>query len=344
MGKRYNEDEDQFLKNNFSKKGLTWCSNELNRTSYSIKNRAKILKLKVNRMGLNRIFDDIEIDFIKNNYSIMGSEEISKKLNKTKEQIFGKAMRLGLLLNDNTISDIQRIHTQTYWENHNSKSYDSYNINPDKFMIIDNPEISYILGFLWADGYIINEGKGYGKSNYIDLTILENDMNDIKWIFDKIGNWNSYYRKRDNKKPQISLRTQNRPVVDFLIDNDYDKKSLVSADKILEKIPNNLKNYFLLGFFDGDGCIYIGKNCYLINFTGSYNQNWKWLEDILKSMNIKYSLTLKSSNCGKSSVIRINKIKDIEKIYNYMYNYDLDKIGLYRKYIKINTLLNDKIK
>lgn len=338
MGKRYEEKEDVFLKQNFSSKGLNWCSVKLNRTPYSIKNRAKILKLKFNRKGSSRIFSDEEVNFIKNNYSKLGSEEISKILDRNKEQIFRKATKLNLQLDLNVICNIHKKSTQNYWDN-NDKAYERYNINPEKFMNINNPEISYILGFLWADGHIQNNGKG--KVNCIELTIIKDDMNDIKWIFDKIGKWNYYNINRPKRKPQAILTTQNRPAVEFLVENDYDKKSLVSADKILNKIPDELKHYFLLGFFDGDGCIYASKKWgYNISFTGSYDQNWRWLEIILNSMNIKYSLSRKITKTGNSSVIRINKINDIEKLYNYMYRYEKDKIGLYRKYLKIKNLLN----
>jgi len=181
---KYNNEEDEFLIKNYENKGLSWCSKELNRTKYSIKNRAKILKLKVDRRVANSNFTKEDIDFLCNNYSTMGTEIISVKLNKSKRQIRRKINELKLRVNKDYISEIHRKVTQNYWNNF-EKPFNKFKVNPENFMKPSTPEVSYILGILWADGFIKNSGKG--KENSVGIENLTDDVLDIKWIFDKTG-------------------------------------------------------------------------------------------------------------------------------------------------------------
>jgi len=54
---------------------------------------------------------------------------------------------------------------------------------------VDSKEISYVLGFLWADGYFNT------KRNTISTSINTKDSEDINKIFGVVGNWNSYSYK-----------------------------------------------------------------------------------------------------------------------------------------------------
>jgi len=66
-------------------------------------------------------------------------------------------------------------------------------------------------------------------------------------------------------RKQGRLIIHNRPLVKYLVDNDYLVKSNASADKILSTIPEKFQHYFFRGLIDGDGVppsfqkIYDGK-------------------------------------------------------------------------------------
>ena len=116
----------------------------------------------------------------------------------------------------------------------------------ENFIDIKTKEMSYILGFLWADGHI-------RKPYSVGTTINIKDSLDIKNIFSKTGDWCFYNCKRFDKRTKrnytnFEILTSNKKIVDFLIENDYDKKSIVSPNKILSKIPDEFKLYFLGGF------------------------------------------------------------------------------------------------
>lgn len=129
-------------------------------------------------------------------------------------------------------------------------------------------------------------------------------------------------------------------MVDYLISLDFDRKSYTSPDKLLDKIPHNLKYCFYRGVVDGDGCFYIGDNNYMFNITSSFNQNWKYVKSIFKELDIKYNVVEKehknkNGNISLSSVIYICNVKDILKFGDYIYeDFENNSIGLYRKYLK----------
>jgi hypothetical protein len=343
---KYTEEENDFLKKYYNDKGQKWCANELKRTAYSVKNRARILDLKVDRSESSTtkiLFTKEELKFLTENYSNLGLDYVSEHLNKTRLQIIKKVQKLKLKSSKDYIKRVHTEKTQEYWNNY-EKPYEKYKVNPLVFKEIKNAETAYVLGLFWSDGHICyNKEKGKGKRNCIGIESVSEDLNTLKWIFESMGKWCFSTRKRENKKETLSIRTNNRQLVEFLISNDYDKKSKVSADKILTLIPEEFKNYFLLGFFDGDGCIYVGKD-YRVLFSGTYEQEWYWLENILKELNINYTIRKVVTNKNnKFSELRFGKIKNILSFYNYIYkDYNENKIGLFRKYEKMNILLKER--
>lgn len=127
----------------------------------------------------------------------------------------------------------------------------------------------------------------------------------------------------------------------FLKQNDYKTKNL-SPDKIILKIPKNLKQYWWRGYFDGDGCISLfSKNkCHVI-FSGPINQKWDFVDALFKQLRIKkYRKSKVQSICGQSSKVCISNRGDCFRFLNYIYQGRMmDKIGLnrkYKKYLSIN--------
>jgi len=189
--------------------------------------------------------------------------------------------------------------------------------------------------------------KNEFDTNDIRIEIIRKDLDEIRHIFDKVGNWGYYTRKRKNKQETGILKTSNRPLLEYLYLLDFNKKSFASPNKILDKIPLNLKLYFFRGIIDGDGCFYNGKKINLFSVTSSINQDWKYLEDLFNELNIKYNIRKKEHKnkngiISHSSLIEVIGIDRIIKIGDYIYkNFEIDKIGLKRKYDKYLILKND---
>jgi len=220
------------------------------------------------------------------------------------------------------------------------KKYEDYNVNPRQFINPITIESAYILGLLWADGSIFRKGK---HAN-ISLVTTYPDFLYINPLMLKTGKWRLYFRKsklHPTWKERCDIVTSNRPLADFLIENDYKTKSQESADKILSIIPQKLKHYWFRGLLDGDGHIHTdNKGSHSVSFSSTFDQNWNYLEDICKSLNIKYVIKRRiSKKSHKQSNFSIYGMYKTIKFCEYIYNgYPEDDIGLKRKYDKFLQL------
>lgn len=289
---------------------------------------------------MNRKWLREDDEFLIENYPKEGLEYCLTKLNRTRNSIFGRCKKLNLHLNEDTKNKILKI---------SRKKSTHYNVDYNHFLNIDRVEISYILGFIWADGFIRYEPNKKRKTIYsVGVSINTKDSSDIFNIFKKTGGWKLYNRKVFDKRTKkyynnSIIQTNNEYIVKFLIDNDYDKKSLVNPDKIISKIPENLKNHFYRGFSDGDGCFYNKNRTCQYVLVGSFEQNWKWVEDKYNNMNVFYSKSYQENKRSKSSKIRVVNINDIIKIGEFIYS-NWENIGLNRKYEKFLHMKELKIK
>lgn len=218
-------------------------------------------------------------------------------------------------------------------------------ININDFYNIKSKEVCYFLGLLWADGHVSK------KDNSISIECNGDDMIEFKKSLDTFGKWSYYDRKRERYgvecKPITNAYIYDSLLHDFLKENDYLNKSIVSPNKIISKIPEELVRYFLLGVIDGDGCFYFKEN--LSNqfyLTGTLDQDWTSFKLMFDNIGVKYKHINKEGK-NSYSFIRVTNKRDIKKIGDVIYStIDNDGIGLKRKYEKykliINSLLEDE--
>lgn len=206
-----------------------------------------------------------------------------------------------------------------------------------KFLTEFTKESVYMLGLLWADGYV---SKGDYK---ISLTNKIRDALDfLKTVF-ITGNWCTFYECNQEKNWSDTLKffISNKFLVKNLNKLGYYPLSRESACKILAIIPENLKHYWFLGLIDGDGCFYFNDKHKLRQFqiTGPIDQDWTFVENLFKILNIEYYIDRRIVNFNgkikKRSNIRIFGRENIRNLGNYLYKtYRYDTIGLSRKYDK----------
>lgn len=244
-----------------------------------------------------------DIDFLRENYIKLGNKELSFVIKKSINSIRYKLKKLNLI---------------------RSNKYKSI-----LFSLEDKIDL-YIMGFLWADGYL------HDTKNRLELCILKDDFDDISNLFDE-NIWSIRHRTRINRRIQTTIGLYKKDICSLFRNNyNYDMKSLESPNFINE-IPENLLYFFIRGIFDGDGCFYVSKDgiqkqCYL---AGTYDQDWSWIENIFDKFNIKYITKRKiQKKTEKYSVIYIKR-KSIKLLGDFIYkNYNIDNIGLTRKYNK----------
>lgn len=258
-------------------------------------------------------FSSFEEKFITENYPLYGSKYVLKNLN------------------------ISELKLESFVQ------FNELKIRREKIDInLNNKYLCYILGLIWADGSVAGDG------NRISIKMAENDLLNIKWIFDKICNWKmSIFKKRKkNWKNTIRLSLNNRTFKEFLIENDYDKKSYVSPNKIMSLIPPKKIKYFIRGIFDGDGCFFLKKykdgTQRLATITSTYEQDWRYMKKIAKIIGCKYYIVKVINNKKKNHKSSYFKVSSghIIRFGNYIY---ADFFGLERKYKKFIEIKNSYI-
>lgn len=261
--------------------------------------------------------------FIKENYPSMGALYCAEKLNIKKYQVHNFAHKQKI-----------KIDNEKYLKSYNRKhifKLENFSTKIDQYS-------AYILGFIWADGYL-NKNNGFS----INIEILTKDAEQLKYIFLKTGDWCFYNINSPSKKkwqPQTKIQCNNKELFNFLKDNDYVDKSISSPDKILSKIPKEYHNYFFRGLSDGDGCFYFkehGRKLRQYCLTSNIFQNWDYIENLLLSIDVKKYKFIKNTRINKktgklnsSSIMRITNKSDIKKFGDYIYSGEL--FGLDRKY------------
>lgn len=203
----------------------------------------------------------------------------------------------------------------------------------------------YLLGFLWADGWICNRKFTHSVS----MSLIKEDFILIEPILRNFG-INCYYDRQRIQNGKIfgkisrTFTIHNLNIVNFLLNNDYDKKSGCAPTKILSIIPTNLHYYFWRGYLDGDGCISSKGVKQEVAFWSVIDQDWGSLIDLINSLGLTYSIYIYKRKNGKhnSSVLRMGGIDNIVKFGDYIYQ-NYDGIGLKRKYEKY-LLLKEKQK
>jgi hypothetical protein len=270
-----------------------------------------------------------DIDFIENNFPQNGAQFCANALKRTRSEINSLCDRRGIRLKQTTKHNILSKIRKQY------KPFNKYKVNPEKFIRPRAPEEAYILGLLWADGYL-NKKRGT-----IGISCIKLDFNEFLPSLKGMGEWRIYYKCRPNRQEIGTAETNNRPASDFLYKYNYCSKYKTAT--ILKIIPEHLHYYWFRGLSDGDGCFYIKKNGHKsqrYSIYGPFNQDWSYVISLLASLNIRYKIR-KSKHLAQngqthlSSRLEILQKPDIIKFGNYIYqNRENDKIGLTRKYNK----------
>jgi len=286
--------------------------------------------------------EDDKLEWFKNNYSTLGGTQCAKELNLPIKFLHKTASKLKLRVSKKALAKNQSERTKNY----HKKEWD-IKTGKSKKIKITTAEEAYTLGFLWGDGYL-NHPKN-SNIYYPYVGIVKSDFDDIINTFKCLGEWHSYYRKRENRKEQGEGYLCDSIVGWFLKENDYSRKSSCAPYKILSLIPENLQHYWWRGYVDADGCFYSNPKNYVSQFSiaGSYNQDWGATEHLFKTLNISnYKIcqrtheNYKNSKNAKDSIIRITNKKDILKIGYYVFK-GKNEIGLKRKYKKFLLIANN---
>src|SRR3989304_8833054 len=116
-----------------------------------------------------------------------------------------------------------------------------------------NPVSSYILGFIYADGCIIEQPK-YGNYQLV-FGVAEKTVPILKFIQSYLGgNIRNYqYLNNVNKNKVYVLSYGSKQLIKFLKENYKLTTNKTFSTKFPDFIPDDLIHHFIRGYFDGDG-------------------------------------------------------------------------------------------
>lgn len=273
-----------------------------------------------------KVYTQQEIDFLYQYYPIYGVKFCSEKLQRTIESIRQKTSKLKISAGNQPIDESLEINIQIF---------PSEKINSQLILDVNQitKEVAYFIGFFWADGYI-------RKDRELVIEIVKDDGDLLIDIFNKLGKWNTSFRKRDNRKETITFQTTNVNLCKFFKEFGKYAKSYESHEKILKYIPNNYHPDFIRGLIDGDGCFYISENKKRIQFSlaGNRNQNWEFIQEFFINNKIISTIQKRDNDKERSSCLRITENQSIINLIEYIYTND-ENIYLPRKKEKAEEII-----
>ncbi len=205
--------------------------------------------------------------------------------------------------------------------------------------IISSPELVYILGLLWADGYIIHNPETYRY--VVRLKMVRKDLFPLRHLFDKTGIWMSHEVKHEGMYGHIfSLSCYDKLFSKFLSEHGYCGKH--SASQILSLICPTLHYLWWRGYSDGDGCFSLQNKSAAFTYSGPIDETWDEASQIMTKQQVDWHIVRRINKYGKASIIKTSKFDSVIRWGDYLYHdYSISPIGLARKYevyIRIKNL------
>ena len=196
--------------------------------------------------------------------------------------------------------------------------------------------MAYVLGFFTADGSMTKNKRG---AHFIEFEITDKDL--LYQIRQLLGSDHKITEIKRNVRWKNTYRLQ---IGSKEIFSDLLKIGLTPAKSKtvkLAKVPKKYFNYFVRGYFDGDGCISSGtynrkdrkskKYVIISRFTSGSNV---FLQDLMKRLRREAGI-IGGSICAKNRGFDlVLGVKNSRKLFDFMYNSLSRGLFLKRKYDK----------
>lgn len=129
-----------------------------------------------------------------------------------------------------------------------------YSVN-EAFFETWSPSMAYVLGFLFSDGSM--EDAPYIRGKYIRVS--STDLDRITLIRSLLCSRHTIVksRKSNRHKPQFLLRIGSKKLFDSLV--VFGMTPRKSMTMRFPTVPTLVLPFFILGYFDGDGCVYVSS-------------------------------------------------------------------------------------
>jgi intein-encoded DNA endonuclease-like protein len=221
----------------------------------------------------------------------------------------------------------------------NNKRKNRYNLNENYFSSIDNQNKAYILGLLYADGFV-------GDSHFNNIVLSMKDKELVELVGKKIEFTGEVRKCKkggfENSTEGYVLNFSSEKMANNLREwGMFPNKSLVLNE--LPKIKEELYRHFIRGYFDGDGSIVLSQHSSYHKVGGQIKKyvypsyyfmllgTKEFLLMIVDKMNLQY-FRIDDTKTDAIKSLRVNAKCVFNSIFSYMY--DDAEMYLQRKYDK----------
>ena len=191
--------------------------------------------------------------------------------------------------------------------------------NERYFENIDNEHKAYFLGFIYADGCLIEDNTNYRYK--LNLKIHKKDKHILEDFIKSVDGEMDIWENKKRNTCEISLSGKK-------IVNDLKNKGVLSNKTFTIKYPNideKLERHFLRGYFDGDGCIRVHTDKRDNTQRGDLRivgGSIEMINKINERMNVLFGTNINKLYGPKNKKYKFigwSGMTDIEKIYNGLY-------------------------
>jgi hypothetical protein len=217
--------------------------------------------------------------------------------------------------------------------------------NEDYFEVIDTPEKAYFLGFIFADGCLIDNPKEYRYKLNIKIHTKDEDIlkKFISLLDSEVKIW------RSNNRDICEIGFSSKKMINDLKNIGLHQNKTYTID--YPKIDEKIERHFLRGYFDGDGCIRINEDKRDKSKRGDLRivgGSVKFIETLNERMGKLFGVNVNKLYGPKNKQYRFigwAGMSDIERIYDGFYS-DTDLFLTRKKIIfdEVIDIIRDKNK
>ncbi len=207
------------------------------------------------------------------------------------------------------------------------------NGNLAAFQTVSNPEIAYILGFLWADGWVGDQ--------HISIALVQSDASHLLTILQRHCKVSVSHRHRKaatfNRQPQTDINICDARLARFLLSIGYGDKSRLTHAQVVSRIPREYQSAFWLGYFDGDG--HYGPKEHRVSFASTFEQDWGAMIGLCESLSVQWRVRRYQhpTRDTRFSSFIVQRKAEVRRLLGYLYQFH--RLGLPRKAVKYDQMM-----
>lgn len=269
-----------------------------------------------------------EVTHLKTLFPDNNDELVANILNRPQSGVQGKAVKLGLHK------------SKDYLKNRYKKlgimngQLRALSVDHNYFANIDNQNKAYWLGFLYADGSVMN----INHWKIISVRVNINDEEIIQKFKKDINSDHKISRACSSGKYSVGIKFHSTQMFD-----DLGQYGMIPNKTYIDQEPKNIPeqylSHFIRGLFDGDGCITCANNCRRTSniCVCGVPKTCEWLKNILHSNLGVGGGVYKQANTTAVKIYRLSGVNMVHKFAEWIYK-DSNNLFLQRKYNKFKEL------